>query len=315
MTNAVVAGAAPPSNAPAADSAPADDKAPAPQVDGVEDIPRAAPSEEKPAADQKQPDDKQTEQKQPSDEGEDGDEGDRPRRLSRNQRLQRKAAYLSNHAAQLAERVAELEAERETREGKAPDGKTKDEPPKEEDFQGDHIAFIAARAAYEARKAVRGEFADQHKRQQDAATRDAEQEANAEFFERVEDAKQRIPDFDDVVGGYQKTGGQLAPHVREELRDSDAGPALLYHLAKNPDLAQALNRMSPRDAAREIGRLEHQVQLPSPRKASQAPAPLKPLGGGGGASPSRSIAEMAQSDNLDDFVRAREEEVKKRGRR
>jgi hypothetical protein len=48
---------------------------------------------------------------------------------------------------------------------------------------------------------------------------------------------------------------------------------LQYHLAKNPDKARELNQMNGRELAREVGRLEARVHLPTPKKATEAAAP------------------------------------------
>ena len=60
--------------------------------------------------------------------------------------------------------------------------------------------------------------------------------------------------------------------------ESDRGPELAYHFAKNPDVLVNLNGMSPTQAAREIGKLEATLPtvkapvVPS-KKLSTTPAP------------------------------------------
>ena len=54
---------------------------------------------------------------------------------------------------------------------------------------------------------------------------------------------------------------------------SEKSALLAYHLAKNPDKLAELNRMSDRERAREIGRLEATLKLPEGKKQTTAPPP------------------------------------------
>lgn len=99
-------------------------------------------------------------------------------------------------------------------------------------------------------------------------------------------AESALPDYQKVVG---ESDVPAAPHVLESILDSEHGPALAYHLAKNPDVAQQLNDMTPLQAARKIGLLEAQLAQPktvttSPEKrtTSKAPEPITPVRGGNG---------------------------------
>jgi hypothetical protein len=61
--------------------------------------------------------------------------------------------------------------------------------------------------------------------------------------------------------------------VIEEIMSSEKSALLAYHLAKNPDKLNALNQMSGRELAREMGRLEATVRMPEAKK--QHPLPLR----------------------------------------
>ncbi len=63
--------------------------------------------------------------------------------------------------------------------------------------------------------------------------------------------------------------------------DSEKGPELVYHLAKNPAEAERLNAMSVRQMDREIGRLETTLGAKAPpappaARTTNAPPPVKP---------------------------------------
>lgn len=155
--------------------------------------------------------------------------------------------------------------------------------PARDDFATD-ADYFEALADYKAEQKV-GEF---RKQQQAEALNKAEQTQTATRFElyqeRVAASLEAIPDYAEVVGASDVPA---APHVLESILDSDSGPQLAYHLAKNPDVAQRLNELTPVQAAREIGRLEAQLAQPKtettpPKRTTSAPPPINPVRGSNG---------------------------------
>lgn len=219
---------------------------------------------------------------------------DEPKRLTRNQRLQRKAARLST---MVAEQAAEIERFRQTTARS-----TADAEPKPSDYESGEYdpKYIRDHAAHIAKTAAREALSEREERDTKRQLNERTQEAVEDFLERVESVKKSIPDYDQAVTAFANQGGKFEPHVIEEIRDSEKGPQLAYHLAKNPGLAAELNAMSARDAAREIGRLEAKVSLPQPKRQTQAPAPLTALNGG--ASPARSVADLAKSEDVSELI-------------
>src|SRR6185295_18789249 len=102
-------------------------------------------------------------------------------------------------------------------------------------------------------------------------------EAVAAHLARIDQAKQRIPDFDQVI----RSGGrvQVAPDVADEILNSEKSALLQYHLAGNPDKLAELNGLSGLNLAREIGRLEGRLYLPAARTATEASPPLSDVRG------------------------------------
>ena len=230
-----------------------------------------------------------------------GDDADKPNKLSRNQRLQRKAARLSTMVAEQAARIEELQ-----RSSSKPD----ESEPKEAEYNGDWTKFQADYAAWKAAKTVTQKFDEREQRENASRLNERRQEAIDDFQERAEQAKAGIADYDTALEAFANNGGKFADHVREELLESDKGPMLAYQLAKNPQLAAELNAMSPRDAAREIGRLEAKVSLPQPKKQTQAPAPLSTLTGG--AAKPTDLTSLAKSDDVSAYAAARKAQQKAR---
>lgn len=190
-----------------------------------------------------------------------------------------------------AERRANEELRRSTPAKEASD--TAEKAPREEDFNGDFFAFQNAKTAFEAGKAAREAIRDEFKTREDSerSTKQAEVERERKIAhaERVEDAREVIADFDEVMGKMK--GVNVRNEVIEEIMSSDKSALLAYHLANNPEKLNAMNTMSARELAREMGRLEATVALPSAKKATTAPAPHSRLGGG--AAPSSQESDLA----------------------
>lgn len=113
---------------------------------------------------------------------------------------------------------------------------------------------------------------------QDAAKGVVQHERQANYQDRLAEAKATITDFDAVLG--KAADMQIKDYVAEAVVDSERGPEIFYHLAQHPDVAERLNGLSPVKAALEIGKLEAQLSAPVARRASQAPAPITPIAPG-----------------------------------
>lgn len=217
---------------------------------------------------------------------------DEPRRLTRNQRLQRKAARLST---MVAEQAAEIEKLRAT-QAKS----TADSEPKEADYNGDWTKFQSDHSAWKAAKLIRSDLAEREERESSRRIAERQREIADEFLDRAAEVKKSVPDYEETMKVFASQGGKFEPHVREEIFESDSGPMLAYYLAKNPAVAVELNALSPRDAAREIGRIEAKLALPQAKKQTQAPAPLSTLKGG--ASPG---FDPFNTDDMDAYAKWR----------
>jgi hypothetical protein len=226
-------------------------------------------------------------------EGETGEDG-QPRRRKRtgSERAKRREEYLLNELRERERRLEELE-----RQSPKGDGDKKDEPPKEEEFNGDWTAYVAARAAYEAGKAVEGKLSAREQTTAQQRQAEARRERDIAHLERIDEAKEIIADFDQVMGTMK--GVTVREDVLEEIKSSDKSPLIAYHLAKNPDKLRELNSMSARELAREIGRLEGSLRMPAGKKQTGAPPPPTTLRGG--AAPAVDLV----SADMDAYVAAR----------
>lgn len=183
----------------------------------------------------------------------------------------------------------EAEREAEFWKAKATQGQPTEKPAREEpqeDAEPDPAeytygetdpAYIKNLARYEGRKAYRDE-AEKDRRAN--AVRTVEQSWN----ERQQSFAKDKPDYKDVVDNDRWDCSQP---MADAIRTSDVGPAVAYHLAKNPDEARRIAALNPLAAIREIGRLEARLDTtsqanPPGKPASDAPTPPPQLRGNGG---------------------------------
>lgn len=131
-------------------------------------------------------------------------------------------------------------------------------------------------------------------REATASTRQsqARQEALDTFHDRQDEAREKISDYDTVLAAAKDR--KVEAHVGELVVESEKGGLLAYYLAKNPAELAKLNGMSPLQAAKAVGALEHRLTLAKPKTATSAPKPATPLAGGAAPGPDPSKMSMAE---------------------
>jgi hypothetical protein len=168
--------------------------------------------------------------------------------------------------------------------------------PQERSFK-DWYAYQRALNAWDTRRVLAEERVTARFAQRATAARDIETAVRESFENNARTLAETVADYKDVIG----SSGLMINRVVETLVvESEKGPLILYHLAKNPDRVEALNHMSPVAAAKEIGRLEARLSLPNANRATRAMAPETPLRGG--AAHTKDPKDMS----MDEFVRWRE---------
>lgn len=201
----------------------------------------------------------------------------------------------AKEAAEEAERFAEsqfnerrlIESERDTlkREleelrGRAEPKVDEPKPPKKEDpqflndkgeFQWDK--FTDAQAEFKLEQFKREQAREQQQRDQAAL--------DALIAQRVEKAKEKYPDFVEVVGAQDRK--DVPGFIMQYLRESELGPDMAYYFAKNREELTKIAKLSPILALARLGRLEVRLEPtetkpePKPVKVSQAPPPITPI--------------------------------------
>ena len=239
-------------------------------------------------------------------EDDDADEGevDHPNKDKKNAlqerigKLTQKRKDAETKAKAEAERAAKLEGEtktereaRESAEKQVAELKAKYEPPPkaEQDPEPTPEQFQDVK---EYAKALKDWSADNARREDaraasEARAAQAQAEAAKAWKERQEAATKEIPDYLEVIG--KSSDVQVSEQMRDAILESEVGPKILYHLAKNPDEAKKLGEMTVGRMLRELGKLEASLSgeksAPEPKKLSsvaeisKAPAPISPLRG------------------------------------
>lgn len=229
-------------------------------------------------------DDEEAEEKA---EGEEEAEPEKPKKPTGSARLKARL-----RAAE--EELAEYRRTQAVRPAKADAAGDDLKEPKESDFPNDYLAYDRALRAYETRKAIRDENARVATEQEQANAQRAHRARLNAYNARLEDVKDRIPDYDTTL--RQANDVPIRDDVRDMILDDGKGPLIAYHLAKNPEKLEALNRMTPIEAAREIGKLSARIRGPQTKTVTQAKPPLSVPRGTGTATGRRDPSVMSMEE-------------------
>lgn len=161
--------------------------------------------------------------------------------------------------------------------------KNKYEPPKADDPEPQPHQFTDPQEYGKALK----EWTAENTRREDAkkaieaSARQAAEKVAQAWNERQEAAKTKLSDYESTIAASDV---KVSDAVRDAIVESDVGPEILYHLAKNPDFAADLGKLSPARAVAAIGRLEATMSGEVTPKTStkvaemsKAPPPISPI--------------------------------------
>ena len=172
--------------------------------------------------------------------------------------------------------------------------------PKEADFESAED-YLKAVGKYEAEQ----EFAKQQKtKEAEAQQKQMAEKLNAkkaEFEAKEAEMRKVTPDYDDAVNllnEYVSTADQNSAGFqvfRDVMMESNDMAAMSYHLGKNPDLLEEMVKMSPVQIARQLFRIEYELE--------KAPKPQTPKTV---ASPPNATSGKAKMSKSDDELSGRE---------
>lgn len=207
-----------------------------------------------------------------------GDEADKSlKRMER--RIAKRTADLYRERAekeQLARRLSELESQ--------VNGKEQDQPQQRtEDVESLVQRQVAIRA-----------FADRANGIVEAGSK-----ANADFLDTVKELAREVGEF------VQRDGAPSAfMEVMLEVADDPA--KLMYHLGKNPDIAEDLAELPKYKLAKRLASIERDLGESSKQKTSSAPKPIEPVRAAASDSGLRSDL------STEEWMRRREKQIRER---
>lgn len=132
-------------------------------------------------------------------------------------------------------------------------------------------AYVRTETRKEAAAAAREEL-------DKTLTNETAAEVDAQFEDRESDFAKDLADYHQVTRDERLA---ISESMAKVAKRSELGPAILYHLGKNPRLAAQISRLDPLDQAREIGRIEATLaKKPVVPKVSGAPPPTPKIEAG-----------------------------------
>lgn len=202
------------------------------------------------------------------DKADEGEDDARPKKESGLKRLKREVERLRNELAARGERAPSADPQALDAEVRKIIG----DPPKEDEFPNDYLAYERALTAYEVDKRQAKREVEARYSTAEASQRERLADLIEDHNERIQAAKAALPDWDAVMSRppVAVLRQDLVPYVL----DSEQSALLQYHLTANPRDTERLNRLPPIEAARELGRIEARLSLPKPNRATQAPTPV-----------------------------------------
>jgi hypothetical protein len=123
------------------------------------------------------------------------------------------------------------------------------------------------------------------------------------FQSKFSEARKAHEDFDDALEDINHV--MFTPEAEVALRQSietlPYGSELLYHIAKNPDLAEEIALLPPAAFAAKLGDIHGDIrrEKTTQKKTSAAPAPIKPV------KPVGSTEKSYDDLSYDEFVKQR----------
>jgi hypothetical protein len=139
----------------------------------------------------------------------------------------------------------------------------------------------------------------------DASRRHQEQERVAfeSWQAREAQLRSKHEDYDDAISELQIPATKAVGAIREFLAESEVGPSLLYHLAKNPADAERIVKLSPVRAIAEISKLEEKLSSKTPQQKTQtvtkAPPPPQTVSSraSAAAKPLREVTDFSEYES------------------
>ena len=180
----------------------------------------------------------------------------------------------------------------------------KPEPPSQDDFET-YEEYQEALVDWKVTLRLTERDVVERERIERNSTVRAREKVVAAHEARIDTFRSGHADFDAVIA--QGKDLPMTQPMQDSVLNSDMGPEVMYHLCRFPEECDRIAALSPMVAIREMGKLEARIEAAGTGPASSstpltnAPRPIKPVGGGATAS----TVPLDQMD-YQSFRRARE---------
>ena len=144
-----------------------------------------------------------------------------------------------------------------------------------EKFDYDDVKFNEASIKYQVNQAVAQSNAEQRERD----IQSDRDKANQEFARKI--AVSDITDYSKTISTLI-TAVPLSEGIVTAIQQDEKGPELAYYLGKHLDVADKLAAMDVIPAALELGKISAGLSGKKTKTTSNAPIPVKTIGGSGG---------------------------------
>ncbi len=180
------------------------------------------------------------------------------------------------------------------------------------DKYGTYEEFIEARAEWKAEQAADRRLREAIERDQESRVHESREKQAKEWNGKIESARKEIEDFDDVCSD---SDAPVTQAMSTAIMESDRGAHISYYLAKNPEEAERISKLTPSKQMAAIVALEEKVAKPV-KTPSKAPAPITPVSGKSDASLTDTTdPKAAEKLSTSEWIRRDRERLLKQGKR
>ncbi len=165
------------------------------------------------------------------------------------------------------------------------------------------LAYTDERADWASRKAIEDAKAEAKAAAEQRAIEEGQRAANERFVQAEVKAREKHADFEQVA---YRADVEVPMMAVDAIRQSEAGPELLYYLGQNPAEAKQLFTLNPFQMIMRLGQIEAKLTAaPAPAPViSAAPKPVTPI-----APASETITVDAENESVEAYAARRRREM------
>lgn len=130
--------------------------------------------------------------------------------------------------------------------------------------------YFTAKATYTARQVWKEQEAQRIAKEQEERAKAEMYKINQEWNRKLQQGQKEFADWDHVV---ENSPVSASDELAKEIMESEIGHKVAYHLAKNPDEVERLNRMPYNRMLKEFGKIEATLNVKATAPRLNKPPP------------------------------------------